>query len=101
MGLGTSSIHPTTYGVQGDAIQACTEQGGIPDCCRSGSAVKPVGPFTLFDGSYFAEAYCSITDASGVSYEQPTPQDTLAIAVEICVATGGVPNCCLAGAVAR
>jgi hypothetical protein len=48
--------------------------------------------------SYSAHARCSRTGVVGRSAGQPTPQHALAMAIEDCIARGGIPACCEIGA---
>ncbi|MBS0595137.1 MAG: hypothetical protein JSR84_16905 [Proteobacteria bacterium] len=68
--------------------------GGIPGTLPG--TVPGIYPGTAWPGNFAARAVCG--GARGSSYGQPSAQQALAVAVDRCVARGGDPNCCAAGA---
>lgn len=80
-----------------DDVDALGRQGVTP--CQLREAITgPLPNGNNYQQGFSAQAHCSVTGATGYSYNLPTPQMAMQTAINNCIYYGGIPQCCANGA---
>jgi hypothetical protein len=81
-------------------VETLGRQGVTPCELRQAIAAMPGygNPTGYAQQGFSAQAHCGMTGAMGYGYNLPTPQMALEMAINNCIAYGGIPECCARGA---